>query len=92
VRSFAARRAPSPLGLLAAPDLDRAIGIGAVMRLGATLAGATPGILAHCPLVRNGTMLRLVPSPAFEPTVGGEVSKRLGQAAKALALEWEIAA
>ncbi|MEM0987463.1 MAG: exopolyphosphatase [Pseudomonadota bacterium] len=80
------------LQLLDKAALDRAIALGAAMRLGATLAGATPGFLPLCPLVLEGGTLRLSPTPEAEPIMGAEVSKRLSQAAKALQLDWETAA
>ncbi len=80
------------VSLLDKPAQARAAAFGALMRLGATLAGATPGFLPHCPLVQDGGTLRLVPEPSAEIILGEEVEKRLGQAARAFDLDWEIAA
>ena len=73
--------------LLSSEAAERAPRIGALMRLGATLSGATPGFLPFCPLQLADGTLRLAPAPEALPLMGEEVEKRLGQAAKALSVE-----
>ena len=81
-----------PIVLLLSPEAaGRAARVGALMRLGCSLAGATPGFLPQCPLELSDGALRLSPAPAALPLMGEEVDKRLGQAAKALSAKAEIA-
>ncbi|HET7410672.1 MAG TPA: hypothetical protein VFJ13_10785, partial [Paracoccaceae bacterium] len=81
----------SILRLLAPDVLGRAARIGALMRLGCTLAGVTPGVLPHCPVTLADGTLRLSPAPEAEPLMGEEVEKRLGQAAKAFGAAPQVA-
>jgi exopolyphosphatase / guanosine-5'-triphosphate,3'-diphosphate pyrophosphatase len=78
--------------LLLSPEAaERAVRVGALMRLGCAISGATPGFLPLCPLALSDGVLRLTPARDALPLMGEEVDKRLGQAAKALAAKPEIA-
>ena len=80
-----------PILLLLSPEAaERAARIGALMRLGCTIAGATPGYLPLCPIALADGALRLAPAPEAMPLMGEEVEKRLAQAAKALGVRAEI--
>ncbi len=77
-----------PILLLLSPEAaERAARVGALMRLGCTLSGATPGFLPLCPATLSKDALRLAPAPEALPLMGEEVEKRLGQAAKAFGVE-----
>jgi exopolyphosphatase/guanosine-5'-triphosphate,3'-diphosphate pyrophosphatase len=81
-----------PILMLLPPEAaERAVRVGALMRLGCALAGATPGFLPLCPLALSDGTLRLAPAPDSLPLMGEEVDKRLAQAAKALGARAEIA-
>lgn len=89
-------RGPKNLGsapilqLLDAASAERAARIGALMRVGCTLAGATPGFLPLCPVSLVDGTLRLSPTPGATRLMGEEVEKRLQQAAKAFGAKAEI--
>jgi exopolyphosphatase/guanosine-5'-triphosphate,3'-diphosphate pyrophosphatase len=86
-------RADAPLLALLAPDVvARAVRIGALMRLGCTLAGVTPGFLPLCPVTLGDGALRLAPAPEVRPLMGEEVEKRLNQVARAFGAEPAIMA
>lgn len=70
---------------------EHAVQIGALMRLGCTISGAVPGYLPLCPLSVEQECLTMRPAPEAEVFMGEEVEKRLGQAARALGLESQIA-
>ena len=76
--------------LLGEERLSRAMQLGALMRLGATISGAVTGYLNDTPLLLNGNVLRLEPVPTSKVLMGEEVEKRLSQAARAMELDWEI--
>lgn len=76
--------------LLPSETLDRAIRLGALMRLGATIAGTTPGFLERCP-IRLGEQLTLAPDQTGRQFLGEEVDKRLAQAARSFGVAPEIA-
>ncbi len=80
------------LSLLSAEASERAGRIGALMRLGCTIAGVTPGFLPWCPVVVDEATLRLSPAREAAPLMGEEVEKRLAQAAKAFGVKPEVAA
>lgn len=81
-----------PILLLLSPEAaERAARAGALMRLGCTLSGATPGFLPFCPLTLSDGVLRLSPAPEAMPLMGEEVEKRLGQAARAIGVEAAVA-
>lgn len=82
----------APILSLLSPDAaERAGRIGALMRLGCTIAGVTPGFLPWCPVALDDASLRLSPAPEAAPLMGEEVEKRLAQAAKALGVKGEVA-
>ena len=76
--------------LLSEEQLQRAVTLGALMRLGATIAGATPGYLAYCPLRLFDGVLSLKPSRRARAVIGEEVEKRLSQAASTMNADWAI--
>ena len=80
------------LALLSPEAAARAGRIGALMRLGCTLAGVTPGVLPLSPVTLGDGALRLAPAPEVRPLMGEEVEKRLNQAARAFGAEPAIAA
>jgi exopolyphosphatase/guanosine-5'-triphosphate,3'-diphosphate pyrophosphatase len=81
-----------PILLLLSPQAaDRARRIGALMRLGCAISGATPGFLPLCPLALADGTLRLSPAREALPLLGEQIEKRLAQAAKALGAKGEIA-
>lgn len=77
--------------LLTEDQRDLAIQIGALMRLGCTISGATPGLIGDCPVTRDGDRLVMRPRGQAAAFMGEEVEKRLGQAARALGLDAVIA-
>ncbi len=77
--------------LLSSEASERAAQVGALMRLGCTISGATPGALPHCPLTLADGALRLSPAAEALPLIGEAVEKRLAQAAKALRAEAVVA-
>ncbi|MEM6678213.1 MAG: Ppx/GppA family phosphatase [Pseudomonadota bacterium] len=84
-RNGKAPSAETGLGVLAgAPALEQARAIGLGMRLGCTLAAATPGILTHCGLRGDGDRLVMRLSGPAREMAGEDVNKRLGQFARAL--------
>lgn len=68
----------------------RALNIGYAMRLGATLAGSAPGVLAMCRLERDGDGLCLRLAEPIRRLAGEEVEKRLSQLGKAMTLATRI--
>ncbi|MEM7189386.1 MAG: Ppx/GppA phosphatase family protein [Pseudomonadota bacterium] len=74
------------MALLTPEERDRAQQIGAVLRLGCTLSGAVRGALERVPLSIEDGLLVLDPARDAGIMMGEEVSKRLGQAARALSL------
>ena len=76
------------ISLLSEEQITRAIVLGALMRLGATIAGATPGYLRSCPLRLSDGVLHLGGSRRARALFGEEVEKRLSQAAAALGVDW----
>ena len=85
------RAANNPvLDLLDAETTDRALQIGALMRLGASIAGSVPGCLTECPLTLDEDGLTLLPTARGRVLLGEEVEKRLSQAARALSVDAQI--
>ncbi|MEM7056735.1 MAG: Ppx/GppA family phosphatase [Pseudomonadota bacterium] len=78
------------ISLLSDRRLDRALQIGALMRLGSTISGAVSGYLPNCPLSVEDNTLFLKPIRSSRVLMGEEVEKRLLQAARALGLDWQI--
>ncbi|MEM7507436.1 MAG: Ppx/GppA family phosphatase [Pseudomonadota bacterium] len=78
------------MNLLTETEVDRAVQLGLILRLGGTVAGHAPGILRRCKIMREGDKLVLSFEPGMEHLAGEEVEKRLGHAARALELEPEI--
>ena len=78
------------IGLLSEEQIQRAVTLGALMRLGCTIAGATPGYLSYCPLSLSEGTLSLRPSRRARAVIGEEVEKRLAQAANAMGVNWTI--
>lgn len=78
------------VSLLSERQVMRASQLGALMRLGCTIAGATPGFLKHCTLVLDGDHLSLLPDPTAKAFMGEEVDKRLTQAARALGVTAKV--
>ena len=78
------------LMLLSAEAAERAAAVGALMRLGCAISGATPGFLPLCPATLSDGVLRLTPAAEVLPLMGEEVEKRLAQAAKALGAAAEV--
>lgn len=76
--------------LLDAAEIDDAARLGALMRLGCAISGATPGLLPLVPLTLEGGVLTLRPGPGWDVLVGDEVEKRLAQAARALDTGWAV--
>ena len=83
---------PAGVGAVAAGGTParNAARLGALMRLGCTIAGATPGPLGHVPVALEGGALSLAPQPGWEVLVGEEVEKRLAQAARQLGMGFAI--
>ena len=77
--------------LLDGAQVEDAVKLGALMRLGTTIAGATPGPLPLVPLSMRDGALTLGPGPGWGVLMGAEVEKRLAQAARALGIDWSIA-
>jgi exopolyphosphatase/guanosine-5'-triphosphate,3'-diphosphate pyrophosphatase len=77
--------------LLSPEVVGRARLLGALMRLGVSLAGAMRGYLRHSPLSVEDGVLTLSPSPEARVFVGEEVVKRLTQAARLMAVEARVA-
>lgn len=71
------------LELLSPESLQRAKRVGALMRLGCTVAGVTLNTLQHCPVALSDQALTLSFDTESAPLMGEEVQKRLNQAAKA---------
>ncbi len=80
----------SSLSVLPAQSVERAVRLGALMRLGCTISGATPGVLPHCPLSIENDALVLSPEDDSGVAVGEEVEKRLAQAARSMELTWFV--
>ncbi|MEM9046950.1 MAG: Ppx/GppA family phosphatase [Pseudomonadota bacterium] len=78
------------VSLLGEEELDRAEKLGLALRLGATLAGAAPGILQHSRVFKTDELLTLELDPEIRGFAGEEVDKRLGHLARAMELEWEL--
>jgi exopolyphosphatase / guanosine-5'-triphosphate,3'-diphosphate pyrophosphatase len=78
------------LSLLPAEAAERAGRLGALMRLGCTIAGVTPGFLPWCPVTLHDETLRLSPAPEAARLMGEEVEKRLAQAARAFGVKPEV--
>ncbi len=73
--------------LLDEATFERARQLGALMRLGVTLAGAMPGYLRRCPLTLSEGKLRLDPRADARVFMGEEVEKRLDRAARHMGIE-----
>ncbi|MEM7423115.1 MAG: hypothetical protein AAF334_05285, partial [Pseudomonadota bacterium] len=85
-----ATAAEPAMSLLSPAEVERASQVGALIRLGASIAGAMPGYLGACPLSIDAAALTISPTPDGQIYVGEEVEKRLGQAARALGLDARI--
>ena len=84
------RRGPAPAemrALLLPVEAERAGQLGALMRLGCTVSGATPGLLAEAPMSVDDGKLTLRLGARARMLAGEVVNKRLGQAARALGLD-----
>lgn len=79
------------MALVSEGRLERAVQIGALMRLACTISGAVPGYLPLCPLSVEDECLTLRPTPEAKVFMGEEVEKRLGQAGRALGMDALIA-
>jgi len=78
--------------LLSEAEQEHATAIGALMRLGCTIAGATPGSLPHVPLHLGAGNLTLKPDRRARIVMGEEVDKRHAQAARTLGVTPRIVA
>ncbi|MFK7944828.1 MAG: hypothetical protein AB8B85_18235, partial [Paracoccaceae bacterium] len=78
------------MGLLSDKERARTAAIGAMMRLGCTISGATPGYLKLCPLSLDDDTLTLSPHGDADVVMGEEIEKRLTQAAKAFGVSPHI--
>lgn len=78
------------ISLLNEDEITRAAALGALMRLGCTIAGATPGFLRRCPLTLEADTLVLEPLGDAATVMGEEIEKRMSQAARALGVDWRI--
>ena len=78
------------IGLLNDEEISRAVAIGALMRLGCTISGATPGYLKRCPLALSSDELLLSPDADADVVMGEEIEKRLTQAARALGVAAKV--
>ncbi|MEM7498844.1 MAG: Ppx/GppA family phosphatase [Pseudomonadota bacterium] len=73
---------------LVTPDaLSRALALGLGMRLGCTLAAASPGLLRHCRVEGGGGRFRLILDGPARELSGEDVDKRFAQFARALGVE-----
>ncbi|MEM1299727.1 MAG: exopolyphosphatase [Pseudomonadota bacterium] len=86
-----AMAAEPAMGLLTDERKDRASAIGALMRLGCTISGATPGYLRRMPLSLDKDHLTLTLRGDAEVVMGEEIEKRLGQAARAFGVDPKVA-
>ena len=77
--------------LLSENEIDRASQLGALMRLGATISGSTPGYLPQSPITLDEEALVLRPTREGRGLVGEDVEKRLAQAARAFGVTGQIA-
>ncbi|MEL7174188.1 MAG: exopolyphosphatase, partial [Pseudomonadota bacterium] len=68
-------------------DLSRALALGLGMRLGCTVAAASPGVLPHCRLDRSGGRFRLLLDGPARELAGEDVEKRFAQFARAMGAE-----
>lgn len=78
------------MALLSERQLDRAVQVGALMRLGCTLSGAVPGYLPQCPLSVEGDAMMMRPTREAMIFMGEEVEKRFSQAARSMGVEARI--
>ena len=75
------------LELLEDEAIDRAVQFGLAFRLGAVLAGSTPGVLSGCPMSRSRGRLKLTLRGHAAQLAGEEVEKRMGHLANELGLD-----
>ncbi|MEL6574867.1 MAG: Ppx/GppA family phosphatase [Pseudomonadota bacterium] len=68
-------------------DLSRALALGLGMRLGCTIAAASPGVLPHCRLDKSGGRFRLLLDGPARELAGEDVEKRFAQFARAMGAE-----
>ena len=80
----------SDAALLTTEQMDRALKLGALMRLGCVLSGRSAPILAMAYLKRSKSRLILGIGRKDKAMISATVMRRLGQAASALALEPEV--
>lgn len=78
------------MALVSERHQERAVQIGALMRLGCTISGAVAGYLPLCPLSVEEKCLTMRPADDAQVLMGEEVEKRLTQAARAMDLEPRI--
>ena len=64
--------------------------VGRAARLGAMLSGSIIGTLAHCPLTRDGEVLRLTFTNGARAFAGERVERRLMALAAAMNLKGEM--
>ncbi|MEO1316183.1 MAG: Ppx/GppA family phosphatase [Pseudomonadota bacterium] len=67
--------------------LSRALALGLGLRLGCTLAAASPGVLPHCRVEENGGRYRLLLDGPARELAGEDIDKRFSQFARALGAE-----
>ncbi|MEM9061526.1 MAG: exopolyphosphatase [Pseudomonadota bacterium] len=85
-----AMQADPAMTLISEDRQELAQQIGALMRLGAAIAGATPGYLAQCPVLVEDGALVMRPRQSARVFVGEHVEKRLVQAARQMDLEARV--
>ncbi|MEL7469427.1 MAG: exopolyphosphatase [Pseudomonadota bacterium] len=85
-----ALQAEPAMDLISEDRRELAQQIGALMRLGAAIAGATPGYLSQCPVVVEDGALVIRPQDAARVFIGEHVEKRLVQAARQMDLEARV--
>lgn len=76
--------------ILSEADRARAALVGKAMRLGATLSGAAPGLLADCPMTREADGLLLRVPPRAAELVTGDVEKRIAAVADLIGCGWRL--
>ncbi|MEM9147898.1 MAG: exopolyphosphatase [Pseudomonadota bacterium] len=76
--------------VLSEAERTRALQVGLALRLGATLSGSAPGVLAYAPLSLDAHGLKLQLLGPAPPFAGEEVDKRTAALARALECDWRI--